>query len=154
MRPVLYRTLALFATTSLLIGCGSADQADTTVDRYQINHICGDSPNCVSTQDEREAHYLSPFVLTAKGTKSWKQIQRLALTLPGAALADERPDYFRVVCTSMFFRFKDDFEVMQVGDTLVVRSASRVGYSDFGVNRERAEQFRQHLLTAGYVHSE
>ena len=151
MRPPLYRTLTLLGLSSLLMACGSHKHTDSTVNRYHINQICSDSPNCVSTLDEREQHALSPFMLTDKGKHSWKQIQRLALTLPGAALADEQTHYFRVECTSTIFRFIDDFEVKREGDHLMIRSASRVGYSDFGVNRERAEQFRQHLLTAGYV---
>ena len=42
-------------------------------------------------------------------------------------------------------RFVDDLELRIDGNVLLVRSESRIGYSDFGVNRKRAEQLRKQL---------
>lgn len=69
----------------------------------------------------------------------------------GASLAKRTEDYLHIECTSTVFRFVDDFEVQRQSGQLTVRSESRTGYSDFGVNRERAEQFRALLNEAGYL---
>lgn len=104
---------------------------------------CGDKPNCVSTQDQREKYQLAPFTLTTNANLD--TIEQAALKLPGAKTAVKEGDYLRIECTSKIMRFVDDLELKIDGDKLVVRSESRVGYSDFGVNRKRADQLREQL---------
>lgn len=104
---------------------------------------CGDKPNCVSTQDNREKYQLSPFVITSNA--SIDSIEAAALRLSGAKTAVKEDNYLRIECTSKIMRFVDDLELRIEGDRLLVRSESRVGYSDFGVNRKRAEQLRELL---------
>ncbi|MGF1680455.1 DUF1499 domain-containing protein [Photobacterium minamisatsumaniensis] len=141
----------LFVAT-LISGCSDSSRHSNEASfHYQINQLCGDKPNCVSTLDTREEHFIESFVLSDSGLSHWDQIKQIALTLPGAALAAEADGYFRIENSSSVFRFIDDFEVKLSGEKLDIRSESRVGYSDFGVNRERAEQFRQLLLNAGYL---
>ena len=52
--------------------------------------------------------------------------------------------YLHVEFTSAIFRFVDDVEFLfDAGSgTIHMRSASRAGYSDFGVNRRRMEAIR------------
>lgn len=110
---------------------------------------CGDKPNCVSTQDPREEHHLEPFVLTESATLD--MIEQAALKLPGAKTAVKEDDYLRIECTSKIMRFVDDLELKVTEDKLLVRSESRIGYSDFGVNRKRAEQLRKELSAAALI---
>ena len=110
---------------------------------------CGNKPNCVSTQDLREEHYLEPFQLTESATLD--AIEQAALNLPGAKTAVKEGDYLRIECTSKIMRFVDDLELKISEDKLIVRSESRIGYSDFGVNRKRAEQLRQELSAAELI---
>lgn len=110
---------------------------------------CGDKPNCVSTQENREKFALAPFILRPGVTLD--QIERVALTLQGAKTADKRDDYLRIECTTRFLRFVDDLELKLRDDHLIVRSESRVGYSDFGVNRRRTESLRDKLTQAGML---
>ena len=51
--------------------------------------------------------------------------------------------YIYVTDITFFFRFRDDFEMYidNSTNTLNFRSASRVGYGDMGVNRERVDDF-------------
>lgn len=79
------------------------------------------------------------------------RIEQVALELPGAKTADKTENYLRIECTSRWFRFVDDLELKIIEDQLLVRSESRVGYSDLGVNRKRAEQLRSLLTEAGLV---
>jgi uncharacterized protein (DUF1499 family) len=56
----------------------------------------------------------------------------------------EQSDYLHAEMRSLLFRFVDDIEFFLVADKglIHVRSASRAGYSDFGVNRKRVERIR------------
>ena len=110
---------------------------------------CGDKPNCVSTQDKRAEYNLTPFTLT--NSANIDAIEQIALELPGAKTAVKEGNYIRVECTSKIMRFVDDLELKVEGDQLIVRSDSRVGYSDFGVNRKRAEQLRSLLMNAELI---
>lgn len=131
-----------------LLGLTACSQGVTTMpDRTQSP--CGDKPNCVSTLDKREEHYLEPFILT--DSAALNAIEEAALKLPGAKTAEKEDNYLRIECTSKIMRFVDDLELKMDGETLIVRSESRVGYSDFGVNRKRANQLRAELSKAALI---
>lgn len=131
-----------------LLGLTACSQGVTTMtDRSQSP--CGDKPNCVSTQDTREEYNLTPFTLTE--STNIDSIEQVALELPGAKTAVKEGNYLRIECTSKIMRFVDDLELKTEGDQLIVRSESRVGYSDFGVNRKRAEQLRSLLANAELI---
>jgi len=57
----------------------------------------------------------------------------------------EMEEYLHITFTSQFFRFTDDveFHFVEEAPVIHVRSASRVGYSDLGVNRRRIEKIRR-----------
>ncbi|CSB25940.1 Uncharacterized protein conserved in bacteria [Vibrio cholerae] len=80
-----------------------------------------------------------------------EQVERIALSLPGAVTAEKNAQYLRIECTSKVFRFVDDLELKIEQDHLWVRSESRIGYSDFGVNRRRAEELREKLTLSGLL---
>ncbi|MCK6262413.1 DUF1499 domain-containing protein [Vibrio sp. ZSDE26] len=107
---------------------------------------CGDSPNCVSTEDDREQHHLIAYHLKSKATLD--DIEEVALKIPGAKTAAKEDGYIRIEYTSKLLRFVDDLEMKVEGSKLLVRSESRMGYSDFGVNRKRADQLRSMLDSA------
>ena len=131
-----------------LLGLTACSQGVTTMtDRSQSP--CGDKPNCVSTQDTREEYNLTPFTLTE--STNIDSIEQVALKLPGAKTAVKEGNYLRIECTSKIMRLVDDLELKIEGDQLIVRSESRVGYSDFGVNRKRAEQLRSLLANAELI---
>ena len=131
-----------------LLGLTACSQGVTTMtDRSQSP--CGDKPNCVSTQDTRAEYNLTPFTLT--DSANIDAIEQIALELPGAKTAVKEGNYLRIECTSKIMRFVDDLELKIEGDQLIVRSESRVGYSDFGVNRKRAEQLRSLLANAELI---
>ncbi len=113
------------------------------------NAPCGDKPNCVSTQDNRDKHTLAPYSL--KQGVTIEQVKTAALQLSGAKLASEKDQYLHIECTSKIMRFVDDLELKIEGEQLIVRSESRVGYSDFGVNRKRAEKLREILKDTGLL---
>jgi uncharacterized protein (DUF1499 family) len=69
---------------------------------------------------------------------------RQTLQAMDGVLVKQGSEYTHATFTSSLFRFVDDFEVRidSTGQLLHLRSASRVGYSDLGVNLERAQEFQ------------
>lgn len=141
MKPFIIIGLSL-----LIIACSrgvASNMTDRTTD------LCGNKPNCVSTEESREKFSVAPFILRPGVTLS--QIERIALTLPGAEVIEKEENYLRVECTTRVLRFVDDLELKLQHDQLKVRSESRVGYSDFGVNRRRVEALRDKMTAAGLL---
>lgn len=70
--------------------------------------------------------------------------------LPRTRVVKEEPAYLHVECRSAFFRFVDDaeFELDEAARQIHFRSAARLGYRDFDVNRVRMEGIRQAFLAA------
>lgn len=119
----------------------------------QGSHLarCPESPNCVCSDDTRGAHSIAPIGLAVPGAAAWAAAREAVLALPRTRIVSERDDYLHAQCTSALFGFVDDLELHLRADRgiIAVRSASRLGYSDFGVNRRRVERLRAALLSAG-----
>ena len=104
---------------------------------------CPDSPNCVSTQAERDAQRMKPIAFTDTPAEAKARLkQAIANHFTRASLVVEQETYLRYEFTSLIFRFVDDVEFLLDGETgqIQFRSASRVGRSDLGVNRRRMEK--------------
>jgi uncharacterized protein (DUF1499 family) len=100
------------------------------------------SPNCVSSRapvDDRQ-HYIAPL----QGV-TLEQVKAAALAMPRTTVLEQSESYVHLVCATAILRFKDDVELEAEGDVVHVRSASRVGYGDLGVNRKRIEALRKAL---------
>jgi uncharacterized protein (DUF1499 family) len=67
--------------------------------------------------------------------------------MPRMRIVEEQPGYLRVESSSRLIGFVDDVEFLVDAEHHVVhvRSASRMGYSDLGVNRQRVEDIRRQL---------
>jgi uncharacterized protein (DUF1499 family) len=107
---------------------------------------CPDSPNCVSSEDKGDA-FIEPFVLNEDPQQAWPEMIKILKSMPRTEISAQSPGYIHATATSLVFRFIDDLElqVSSDGKTIGVRSASRTGHSDMGVNRERVEKLRQML---------
>lgn len=103
---------------------------------------CPDSPNCVSSEQGTDArHLVDPLHFKGTPEYAWLKLKQ-AIDAQGGKVTEEQPGYLHAVFTSRIFRFVDDMEFRsQARDSLIhVRSASRVGHSDFAVNRKRVER--------------
>jgi uncharacterized protein (DUF1499 family) len=110
---------------------------------------CPSTPNCVSSRAADEQHRVEPFPFTGSAAESLARVKAAALALPRAKVAAEEPLYVRLTFRSAVFGFVDDVELEanEAAKVVHVRSASRVGRSDFGVNRKRVEAIRSKLRT-------
>lgn len=115
--------------------------------------LCSSKPNCVSTDEIRESHQIAPFVLTSEEIKL-SQIEDVLLSFDRSQTQSIDEENLHVTFTSRVFRFVDDVHVVKKGTQLHVRSKSRTGYSDLGVNRNRMDEFRQKLLDKGLIEAE
>lgn len=96
---------------------------------------CPDKPNCVSSEDGD----VPPLPALDKAEVKKEMASR------GAFLVDEGADYLAFTVTSAFFGFVDDVEFRFTDAATHIRSASRTGHSDFGVNGARVADIRDSL---------
>ncbi|MCH9612850.1 MAG: hypothetical protein S4CHLAM102_13500 [Chlamydiia bacterium] len=109
---------------------------------------CQRAPNCISTSNTNSTHATAPL---PGGPHAIATLKTLIEThYPNAHLVKSTPDYLHFVFTSKRLKFKDDLILYQAPNTntVQIRSASRVGYSDLGVNRARIESIRSLYLSA------
>jgi uncharacterized protein (DUF1499 family) len=102
---------------------------------------CRRTPNCVSSQadaSDRE-HYIAPL----KG--SMADVRAAVAAMPRATVISQKENYLYAEFRSRLLGFVDDVELFFDGAAVQVRSASRLGRRDFGVNRARVERLRAML---------
>lgn len=106
---------------------------------------CPNKPNCVSSETHDAAHAVAPFTIYKTPQESLEIIASIIRFMPRTRIIEQTPDYIHAEFTSRLFHFTDDVEFLYNPDKNVidVRSASRVGYSDLGVNRKRVEMLRE-----------
>ena len=110
--------------------------------------------NSVSSQaalypDHPQRRYadIAPLAVRGDGPATLARLQHVVAAMPGARIVDSRPDYLYAQYTTSIMQFVDDVEFWYdpKAQAIQVRSASRVGESDLGVNRKRVEAVRQAL---------
>ncbi len=106
---------------------------------------CPGKPNCVSSQAGSARQRVMPLRLSGEPGASMKRLKDVVNNMAGTTLIDEGNDYLYFECASKLLGFVDDLEFLCDADEQVVhvRSASRLGYSDLGVNRKRVESIRK-----------
>ena len=68
---------------------------------------------------------------------TFDQLVRIAQKIPRTTVLENKDSYWKGVCRSLIFRFPDDLEILKVGKKIQIRSASRYGGGDLGVNGRR-----------------
>lgn len=114
--------------------------------------------NSVSSQaallpDHPQRAYASvdPLPFKAAGAAaSLKALEAVLLAMPGVSIVEQRPDYVYAQAQTRWLKFVDDLEFWANPASRVIelRSASRLGREDFGVNRQRIEAIRAAYLAA------
>ena len=105
---------------------------------------CPASPNCVSTQATDEEHRMEPIMFTGTSDEALQRVKDVVAQMPRTKIVTMEDNYFHAEFRSAIFRFVDDVEFMVDPEAQLIhfRSASRVGYSDMGVNRRRMEKIQ------------
>ena len=111
---------------------------------------CPNSPNCVSSLAPDDAHRVDPIRFTGAPADALARLRAVVEAMPRAKVTRIDGDSLHAEFTSWLLRFVDDVDAVVDPDAGVihVRSASRVGYSDLGVNRKRVEAIRTAFASA------
>lgn len=108
---------------------------------------CPNTPNCVSSQSADAAHKIEPLTYTSSPGEAFAKLEQVIKSQPRTKIITSSPNYLYVEFTSAIMGFVDDVEFYLDADAKLihVRSASRLGQSDLGVNRKRIETIRAKL---------
>ena len=100
---------------------------------------CKRTPNCVSSQANPSdlEHYIAPI------HGSMAAVREAVLAMPRTAIVEETESYLYAEFRTRLLRYVDDVEFFSDGRVIHVRSCSRLGRRDFGVNRRRVEELRR-----------
>jgi len=106
---------------------------------------CPDTPNCVSSQAQDDAHRMAPIPFDGDADEALVRLKAVLAGQPRTTIVSADGDYLHAECVSLLFRFVDDVEFLVDREAKVIhfRSASRAGRSDLGVNRKRMEEIRK-----------
>ena len=111
---------------------------------------CPDSPNCVSSLSQDVEHRIVPFSFSGNAEEAWQTLISLLQAQKRTIITEQSDQYLHAEVSSLVFRFVDDVEFLMFPDEQLIhlRSASRTGHSDFGVNRKRLERLREAFIKA------
>jgi len=159
----------LFAVVLLLAGAAAGIALHTSLTRGDtmfagtrptnlgVHHgrlaPCPRTPNCVSSQaDPADAmHYIAPIPFRGAPVEAMAAVRRAVESMPRSTVVRHEPDYLYAEFRSRLMGFVDDVEFTydDKAGLIQLRSASRLGRNDLGVNRKRIEAIR--ALVGGRV---
>ncbi|MSR63532.1 MAG: DUF1499 domain-containing protein [Planctomycetes bacterium] len=127
------------------VGCAGIRPTKLGVDGGRLSP-CPSSPNCVNSQAQAELdeHFVAALSVEGDPARAWSAAVRAAKALPRASVVEERDGYLWLEIRSRVFGFADDLELAldAAHQRVEVRSCSRLGHSNLGVNRARVEALR------------
>ena len=100
--------------------------------------------NAVSSQATTDTHRIDPLRIRGEPKAAFARLRERVGQTPGVRIVEATDTYLRAECETRVLRFVDDLELLLDAPAGVVhvRSASRLGRKDFGVNRARIESLR------------
>ena len=105
---------------------------------------CRRTPNCVSSQADPadKEHYVAPIPFKGDAIAA---VRKAVESMPRARVISADSHYLYAEFRSALLGYVDDVEFHYDGSVIHVRSASRLGRRDFGVNRARVEELRKRI---------
>lgn len=139
------------AVTALLASLLAHAQAPG--EKQGLLATCPDKPNCVSSDQSEGKQKIEPFKIKGSPAEAWEGLKKAVSEMPRMTIVKATPTYLQIEARSRIFRFTDDlkFSLRPKEHLIAVRSASRAGYYDMAVNRERVEELREKLREQGLV---
>lgn len=106
--------------------------------------LCPSTPNCVNSQSQDAEHSIEPLTYKSTPDEAFANLKTIIQSLDNTKIITETEDYLYVEFTVTLLGFVDDVEFYLDKDAnaIQMRSASRLGQSDLGVNRQRVEKIR------------
>lgn len=104
---------------------------------------CEGGPHCVSTESQEEGRHVAPIRYSGSDVPAQEAMLRILGGIGSAKVVEVSPGYIHAEFHSTIMRFVDDVEMVFGNHQIKLRSSSRIGYYDFGVNRDRVEALRK-----------
>ena len=122
----------------------SAPQPDNLGLKNNLLLSCPKSPNCVLSQASDPNHQIHPIHYTSSVEIAKEKLIKVIKSFDGTRIITQDEVYWHGEFTTRWLRFIDDVEFyFPESEALIhLRSASRSGYWDLGVNRKRVEEIR------------
>lgn len=137
-----------------LSGCAAAPPKHLLTPAGKLTP-CPTSPNCVSSEEpERNNHYVAPLQYHTTKARAYHALLEVLQHMQRTRIVTKQADYIHATVRSAVFGFVDDvtFQFHPNEKRIDLKSASRLGYYDFGVNGRRAamihHRFNARLKTA------
>jgi uncharacterized protein (DUF1499 family) len=127
-----------FSIVAIMIVGGRAQGSDSS---KSVLLTCPNSPNCVSSRASEGPRKMDPIGYKGSVEDARQRVLEIVRSFPRVAVVESSGNYLKVEVRSAIFYFIDDveFEFDDAPKLVHFRSASRLGYYDFGVNRRRME---------------
>lgn len=105
---------------------------------------CPNTPNCVNSQSQDAVHKIEPLTFNSTAAEAMTQLKKVIESHERTKIISEAQNYLYTEFTTKIMGFVDDVEFYldEAAKVIHVRSASRLGQSDLGVNRSRIETIR------------
>lgn len=140
------KILHLFLIVSALAMAVTGHAGDILTDGGEIVPLrpCPESPNCVSSLSTDSQHKITPLRVTGDPDAAIRGLAAIVGGMKRSTIIRQDAESLAVEFRTLL-GFVDDAEFVLSRDEEVihVRSASRTGYWDLGVNRKRVEQIRE-----------
>jgi len=136
--------IVLFCLGSVFFGCAGKRPSNLGLRDGKLAP-CPDKANCVCSQSAEPAHAILPLPYISTAADAMADLKRIVTRMKRSSVVTESPMYLHAEFRSALFRFVDDveFALDEEARVIHIRSASRIGYSDLGVNRKRVEAIRK-----------
>ena len=125
-------------------------------DLWTVTHQfggCPSRPSCVSSVAKDETHKIAPLRYEGSAEQAKATLSAVITEMPGARIEHEDAHYIHAVFLTPLMRYHDDVELLVGPDSVIdLRSSSRFGYGDHGVNRKRVEEIRARFDAAKGAH--
>ena len=135
--------IILFFIAGKMLALSSRDGAPPGLLHGRL-HPCPATPNCVCSEAPQAAGFVEPLPVVGEPGAAWARIQQVVVAMGGTIVRQEK-DYLAATFKSVLFGFIDDVELRPdtPAGVIHIRSASRVGRSDLGMNRKRVAEVRR-----------
>jgi len=109
--------------------------------------VRADAWNSVSSFASTDYHRIAPLAAGPEPGVGFALLEAIVAADPLAVIVEKRPGYLYAEFRTRWLGFVDDVEFLldEGAGVIHVRSASRLGRKDFGVNRRRIEEIRAKL---------
>lgn len=105
---------------------------------------CPGTPNCVHSRVTDGYEAIAPFTFEGDPVEAMHRLRRALGATPRLSIETDTGDYIHAVARTPSYLFADDLEFLLDAERgrIDLRSASRLGMGDHGVNRKRIEGIR------------